>query len=98
MNFSNHIRASQDQQIIVAFQVARMRHETIGHSFATIFALRQFVLLDHRASPAVKHENTFRHQGKEFFGTVGLHRATSKTTKTALANPLSGLRAPLFDC
>ena len=58
MNARNHIGPGEDQQIVVAFEIARVHPEPL----AAEIRLRQLVALDHRPHGAVEDEDPRRQQ------------------------------------
>ena len=61
MDALNHVRAGEDEQVVVALQVARV----VGEARAAIVVLGEAVLLDHRAHRTVEHEDSLAEQGRE---------------------------------
>ncbi|MNO95840.1 hypothetical protein D3C76_874930 [compost metagenome] len=52
-NAANHVRASQYQQVVVAFDIAW----PVSEAFATVILLFELVALDHRAHTAIENQD-----------------------------------------
>ena len=66
---ADQFRSGQQQQVVVAFQVVRVRGETR----AAVVGLLQAVALDHRAHRAIEDQNVLFEACCQFGGTVRLH-------------------------
>ena len=66
MNFADHFRPGQQQQIVVAFQIAA----EIGEARAAIIGFGQAVTLDHGAHRPIQNQDALASQGEEFSGTI----------------------------
>ena len=53
VDFANHIRAREQQQLVVAFNVVRV----VGETLAAVIRLPELVALDHGAHGTVEDEN-----------------------------------------
>ena len=69
MDRADDIGLRQHQQIVVAFQVVRVRRE-LGPA---IVGFTELVALDHRTHRAVEDQDALLEQGGELGSTVGLH-------------------------
>jgi hypothetical protein len=66
VDFANDFRLGQQQQIVIALQIAR----PVGEARAAIIGFGQAVALDHGAHRAIQNQDTFSGQGEEFSGTI----------------------------
>ncbi len=55
VDLANNLRLAEDQQVVIAFQVAR----PIGKAFAAEILLTQTIALDHGAHAPVQNQNAF---------------------------------------
>ena len=53
LDATNHVRARQHQQVVVAFDIAW----PVGEAFATVILLLELVALDHRAHAAIENQD-----------------------------------------
>src|SRR5438477_358880 len=68
MNFLDHLRLSQVQQLKAALEIFSL---PVAEFFSTVILLRQFSALDHRAHGAVEHDDAF---AQELFQRMNLIR------------------------
>ncbi len=87
MDFADSVGLGQDQQIVVAAQVARPVREPV----AAKIGFGKLALLDHRAHGAVEHEDFFARRFRQ-----GLKRrlAAEAIGRSHVAIPFSSARAP----
>ncbi len=70
MNAGDHLGPGEHEQIVVAFQIARM----ITEALAAEVRFRQLVALNHRAHRAVEDEDAVREQIVEHCTNITFHK------------------------
>jgi hypothetical protein len=80
----------QDQQVVVALQIARMVAESAGRRAAKV-GLAELLSLDHSAHRAVEDEDAFPQQALQQFGLVGRrHRCAESEIRSIVRGGLFG--------